>query len=111
MNLETSTEVWQTDTGPVAFPDLTKRYVSTTIIAGVWAAFPSTPVVCGQDPPLASVSLGFVAANNRQLERADFVVEQLMELPDGGGAEVLHYCKPFSLPALNTLWAIPPPMY
>ena len=89
MNLETSTEVWQTDTGPVAFPDLTKRY----------------------DPPLASVSLGFVAANNRQLERADFVVEQLMELPDGGGAEVLHYCKPFSLPALNTLWAIPPPTY
>ena len=34
-----------------------------------------------------------------------------MELPDGGGAEVLHYCKPFSLPALNTLWAIPPPTY
>ena len=89
MNLELSTQVWQTDTGPVAVPDLTKRY----------------------DPAIASVSLGFVAANNRQLDRADFVLEQLMALPNGGGAEVLHYCNPFSLPAKNTLWALPPPMY
>ena len=89
MNLELVTEVWQTDTGPVAVPDLTKRY----------------------EPAIASVSLGFVAANNRQLERADFVLEQLMELPNGGGVEVMHYCNPFSLPARNTLWAIPPPTY
>lgn len=89
MNLELATRVWQTDTGPVAVPDLSKRY----------------------EPAIACVSLGFVAVNNRQLDRADFVVEQLMKLPGGGGAEVLHYCNPVSLPAVNTLWALPPPTY
>eukprot|EP01043_Picozoa_sp_COSAG02_P026198 COSAG02_NODE_1502_length_12258_cov_12.486142_2_plen_363_part_00 len=89
MNLETATEIWQTDTGPVAVPDISRRY----------------------DPAIACISLGFVAANNRQLDRADFVLEQLMQLPGGGGVEVLHYCNPFSLPAKNTMWALPPPHY
>ena len=62
-------------------------------------------------PALASVSLAFVAANNRQLQAADFLTEQLMPLPDGGGAEILAFGNPFSLPATNTLWAIPPPTY
>ena len=54
MNLETSTEVWQTDTGPVAFPDLTRRYVSTTIIL-VWARFLNAS--CAWSGPAAGLRL------------------------------------------------------
>ena len=39
--------VWQVDTGPVAVPDLTKRY----------------------EPAVACVSLGYIATNNRQSVR------------------------------------------
>lgn len=51
--------VWQIDTGPVAVPDLSRRY----------------------DPPLDSVSLGYIATNNRQPDAADFVLEQHTPLP------------------------------
>lgn len=51
--------VWQIDTGPVAVPDLTRRY----------------------EHPLDSVSLGFIATNNRQPDAADFVIEQHTPLP------------------------------
>ena len=78
--------IWQTDTGPVAFPDLSRRF----------------PRLAG------SLSLGFIAINNRgpQIHAADFVLEQLT--PSAGG-EVLNYSKPFSLPAKNRLLAIPLP--
>lgn len=44
--------VWQIDTGPVAVPDLTKRY----------------------DPVVACVSLGYIATNNRQSVRPPLAI-------------------------------------
>ena len=77
--------VWQTDTGPLLVPDLSRRF----------------------EPAIECMSLGFVAANNRQPEAADFVLEQPTSI--GGGREVLHYSQPFSMPAINRLFALPLP--
>ena len=46
-------QVWQTDTGPVCVPDLSRRY----------------------SRPSDAISLGFVAINNLQPDNADFVTE------------------------------------
>jgi hypothetical protein len=53
------------------------------------------------------MSLGFVAANNRQPGAADFVLEQPTSI--GGGRAVLHYSAPYSMPAINRLYALPLP--
>ena len=103
--------VWQVDTGPVAVPDLSKRY----------------------EPAVACVSLGYIATNNRQSvrtlprlvsdavgplttlllfapawqEAADFVLEQPTAGP--GGEQVLHFSTPYSAKATNRLFAVPLP--
>ena len=73
--------------GPLLVPDLSRRF----------------------EPAIDAMSLGFVAANNRQIEAADFVLEQPTSI--GGGREVLHYSKPFSMPAINRLFALPLPAH
>ena len=80
-------EIWQTDTGVVLVPDLSRRWGN----------------------PIEGMSLGYIAANNRgkQTHAADFVLEQ--PTPIGGGREVLHFSAPFSLPATNRLFALPRP--
>ena len=80
--------VWQTDTGPVGgWPDLPRRY----------------------DPPVAAFSLGFVAVVSRQPDAADFVLERPTPLPPPrDGVTVHHFSAPFSRPATNRLFGIPP---
>ncbi len=80
--------VWQIDTGPVGVPDLSKRH----------------------DPPISAFALGFIATISRHPDAADFVLEQPTLLPPPNEAvEVLHFSKPFSLPAKNRLVGIPLP--
>ena len=80
-------ETWQIDTGPIAVPDLSKHY----------------------DRASDCISLGFVAINNLQPGAADFVTEQPTALPFHPGVNVLHFSRPYSVPATSRLIAIPPP--
>ena len=84
MNISLETKKYQVDTGPVAFPDLAKRY----------------------ERPIDCVSLAFVAFNAPTF--ADFVVEQptMVLSKEGGECSVYHYSKPFSLPAKNRIFAL-----
>jgi len=84
MNVSLERKLYQVDTGPIAFPDLTKPY----------------------DPQIDCLRLAFVAFNAPQF--ADFLVEQPTPLVEEGKqiAEVHHYSNPFSLPAKNSLLAI-----
>jgi hypothetical protein len=84
MNISHDKKMYQVDTGPLGFPDLTKRY----------------------DPLIDSLRLAFVAFNAPHF--ADFVVEQEAEVASEGGgtAKVYHYTKPFSLSAKNILLAL-----
>ena len=81
MNTDPSRNLWQTDTGPVAFPELDKL----------------------GERPIDCLRLAFVAFNAAHF--ADFVVEQPIAITADGreAAQVYHYSKPFSLPAKNTL--------
>jgi hypothetical protein len=81
MNTDPSRGLWQTDSGPVAFPELDKL----------------------ADPPIDCLRLAFVAFNASHF--ADFVIEQPVAIVADGreAAQVYHYSKPFSLPAKNTL--------
>lgn len=80
MNVSLEKQLFQVDTGPVAFPDLTRRY----------------------DPPIDCLSLAFIAFNAPHF--ADFVVEQ--PTPVQGDCQTYHYSKPFSLPAKNRVFAL-----
>lgn len=84
MNISIDKSVYQIDTGPIALPDLAKRY----------------------DPPIDTLRLAFVAFNAPNF--ADFVVEQPTPVVQDGQeqAQVYHYSKPFSLPAKNRLYAM-----
>jgi hypothetical protein len=84
MNVSRDRHMYQVDTGPVAFPDLTKRY----------------------DKPIDSLSLAYVVFNADHF--ADFVIEQPTPVVEDGveKCQVYHYSKPFSLPAQNWLYAI-----
>lgn len=84
MNISVDDSEYQIDTGPIALPDLTKRY----------------------DPPIDALRLAFVAFNRPDF--ADFVVEQPTPVVQDGQelAQVYHYAKPFSLPAKNRLYAV-----
>jgi hypothetical protein len=86
MNVSLENQVYQVDTGPVALPDLTRRY----------------------DKPIESLSLAFLAFNAPGF--ADFVVEQPTPVivDDREVGQVYHYSKPFSLPARNRLFAAQP---
>ena len=87
MNISLENKLYQVDTGPVAFPDLTKRY----------------------DKAIECLSLAFLAFNAPDF--ADFVVEQPTPVRENGKevTKVHHYSKPFSLPAKNRLLAVAPP--
>lgn len=84
INVSLEKKMYQIDTGPLAYPDLTRRH----------------------DAVIDSLRLAFVAFNAPHF--ADFVVEQEAAVAcDGGGtAHVYHYTKPFSLPAKNTVIAL-----
>ncbi|MBM3892197.1 MAG: hypothetical protein FJ388_24035 [Verrucomicrobia bacterium] len=84
MNVSLDKRLYQVDTGPIVFPDLTKRY----------------------DPPLACLSLAFIAFNAPHF--ADFVVEQPTPVVEDGKevCKIHHYSAPFSLPAKNVVLAL-----
>ncbi|HOF41377.1 MAG TPA: hypothetical protein PLD73_14995 [Candidatus Hydrogenedentes bacterium] len=84
MNVSLEKRLYQVDTGPIAYPDLSKRY----------------------DPPIDCFSLAFIAFNAPGF--ADFVVEQPTPvLVDGEEtAQVYHFSSPFSMPAQNQLFAL-----
>lgn len=84
MNVDLDGKRYQVDTGPVAYPDLTKVYPAH----------------------IDRLHLAFVAFNAPHF--ADWVVEQPTRVhPDGPNTtEVYHYAKPFSLPAKNSVIAL-----
>ncbi len=84
MNISLENQIYQVDTGPIAYPDLSKRY----------------------DPPIDCLSLAFIAFNAPGF--ADFVVEQPTPvLVDGEEkTQVYHYSNPFSMSAKNQLFAL-----
>ena len=74
---------YQVDTGPVAFPDLSKRH----------------------QRQVDGISLAFVAFNAPHF--ADFVLEAPTRLGDAETAsEIHHYSKLLALPAVNRLFAV-----
>jgi hypothetical protein len=87
MNTRRRDCIYQVDTGPVAFPDLTVR----------------------RDRAVDGISLAFVAFNAPHF--ADFVVEEPTPIRSGGAegeavAAVYHYSRLLSLPARNRLFAV-----
>ena len=84
MNICDSDDVYQVDTGPVALPDLTKRY----------------------ERMIDSISLAFVAFNAPHF--ADFVIEHPTPIIREGKEiyKPLHYSKLLSLEAKNALFCI-----
>lgn len=84
MNTKQKELMWQTDTGPIALPDLTRRY----------------------DPQIESLSLAYIAIN--AVDFADFVVE--CETPiladDEEVCKVFHYSKLLSFPATSRVFAL-----
>lgn len=84
MNVDLDGKRYQVDTGPVAYPDLTKDYPAH----------------------IDRLQLAFVAFNAPDF--ADWVVEQPTRVypDDSNTTEVYHYAKPFSLPAKNSVIAL-----
>ncbi len=84
MNVSLDNSVYQVDTGPIAYPDLSRRF----------------------DVPIECLSLAFVAFNVPHF--ADFIIEQPTPVVQDEQelAQVYHYSKPFSLPAANRLLAL-----
>jgi len=84
MNISIDDSIWQVDTGPIAFPDLSKR--------------------C--DPAVDSVRLAFAVFNAPHF--CDFVIEQPTPVIRNGQevCQVNHYSNPFSLPAKNRVLAV-----
>lgn len=87
INISLDKNMYQIDTGPVAYPDLGKRF----------------------DPQIDCLSIAFVAFNAPHF--ADFIVEQPTALVEDGEekGKLYHFSAPFSLPAKNTLLALGPP--
>ncbi len=84
MNVSLDNRLYQVDTGPVAFPDLSQRH----------------------DPAISCLNLAFVAFNAPDF--ADFIIEQPTPLmrEDVEVGQLYHYSSPFSLPARNTVLAL-----
>lgn len=84
INVSLDKRLYQVDTGPIAFPDLTQRY----------------------DPEIECLRLAFVAFNAPHF--ADFVVEQPTPITQGDTTkgETYHYANPFSVPAKNRVIAL-----
>ena len=84
MNISIDNSLYQVDTGPIAFPDLSQRF----------------------EPRIDCLKLAFVAFNAPHF--ADFVVEQPTPIVVEGEekCQIHHYSAPFSLPAKNSLLAV-----
>ena len=84
MNISIDNSIWQVDTGPVAFPDLTQRF----------------------DAPVDSVRLAFAVFNAPHF--CDFVIEQPTPIirDDREVCKVYHYSNPVSLSAKNRVLAV-----
>lgn len=84
MNISVDRSMYQVDTGPVAYPDLSRRL----------------------DPLIDCLQLAFVAFNAPHF--ADFVLEQPTAIIEDGQerCQIHHYSGPFSKPAKNTLLAL-----
>ena len=83
MNTRREGDLYQVDTGPIAFPDLLKR----------------------RERLVDCLSLAFVAFNAPHF--ADFVIEAPTPVdPDNPDLRVHHYSKIVSLPARNRLFAV-----
>ena len=85
MNIREHDRCYQVDTGPVAWPDLSRR----------------------RERLVDLLSLAFVAFNAPHF--ADFVIEAPTTVGEGdASSEVYHYSKLISLPATNRLYAVGP---
>ena len=84
MNVAVDRGIWQVDTGPVAFPDLTRQF----------------------NPPVDSVRLAFAVFNAPHF--CDFVIEQPTPVLRNGQevCRVNHYSSPVSFPARNRVLAV-----
>lgn len=85
MNIHDARNLYQVDTGPVLYPDLTERRGKTA----------------------DAISLAYVAFNVPHF--ADFVIEQPTPIEGEGGAgtvHIHHYSGIVSLPAVNRLFAV-----
>ena len=84
MNTRRESEMYQVDTGPVAFPDLSHRY----------------------ERHVEAIALAFVAFNAPGF--ADFVIERPIAIEAGAGAScrVHHYSELVTLPSANRLYAL-----
>ena len=84
INISIEKHLYQVDTGPVAFPDLSKRF----------------------EPPIACLNLAFIAFSAPDF--ADFVVEQPTPVVENGQekCKIYHYSNPISLAARNRLLAL-----
>ena len=84
MNISLDKMLYQVDTGPIALPDLSKRY----------------------EPRIDSLRLAFVAFNAPHF--ADFVIEQPTKVieEEQERCQIHHYSGPISLKAKNTLLAV-----
>ncbi len=84
MNISVDDQLWQVDTGPIALPDLTKRF----------------------EPAVDSVRLAFAAFNVP--DSCDFVIEQPTPVlrDEQQVCEVYHYSNPVTLPAKNRILAV-----
>lgn len=83
MNMNVEKQLWQTDTGPLALPDLSQRY----------------------EHVIESLRLAFVAANRP--DEAYFIIEQPhpLTVDDRVVAEVRHFTKPYAAAVQNVLLA------
>ncbi len=81
MNISLEKKMYQTDTGPIVFPDLTRK----------------------TEPLINCLSLAFVAFN--QSHFADFVIEQPTSVMEDEVelCKIHHYSNPISLPATNRI--------
>ncbi|NLX99357.1 MAG: hypothetical protein GXY83_24735 [Rhodopirellula sp.] len=84
MNISLDKNMYQVDTGPIAFPDLAKR--------------------C--DPQIDCLSIAFIVFNAPHF--ADFIIEQPTPIIEDGQEKykVYHFSSPFSLPAKNVVLAV-----
>jgi hypothetical protein len=84
MNISAPRQKYQVDTGPIAFPDLAKRY----------------------EPAVDCLRLAFVAFNAPHF--ADFVIEQPTPVVENGKevTKIFHYSTPFTMPAKNIVFAL-----
>ncbi len=84
MNISIDKSIWQVDTGPIAFPDLSKRF----------------------DPAVDSVRLAFAVFNAPHF--CDFVIEQPTPVTrnEQEVCQVYHYSNPVSFPAVNRVLAV-----